>query len=98
MIAIPIGGWRRWRFVRVLWWRLLHLGALAVVALQALLGRACFLTLWQDALSGKGGGRPFIMGLVDGVIFWPLPMTFFAALYVLVFLYVVLLFWLVPAR
>jgi hypothetical protein len=98
MIAIPIGGWRGWRFVRVRWWRLLHVAALAIVALQALLGRACFLTLWQDALTREGGGRPLIMSLVDRLIFWPLPMAFFAALYVLVFLYVVLLLWLVPPR
>jgi Protein of Unknown function (DUF2784) len=98
MIAIPIGGRRGWNFVRIRWWRLLHLGALAIVALQALLGRACFLTLWQQGLSGKGGGTPLLMGLVDRLIFWPLPMAFFVALYVLVFLYVVLLLWLVPPR
>jgi hypothetical protein len=47
LVAIPLGGWRGWRFVRVRWWRLLHLGSLALVAVQALFGRACFLTLWR---------------------------------------------------
>ncbi len=98
MIAIPIGGWRGWRFVRILWWRLLHLGALALVAVQALLGRACFLTLWEGALSGQSVKTPLLMGLVNRVIFWPLPMAFFAALYSFVFVYVLLLLWIVPPR
>ncbi len=96
MIAVPIGAWRGWRFVRILWWRLLHVGALAIVAIQAVLGRACFLTLWQQALRGESGGRPLIMGVVDRLIFWPLPMAFFVTLYVFVFLYVLLLLWVVP--
>ncbi|HUZ32935.1 MAG TPA: DUF2784 family protein, partial [Xanthobacteraceae bacterium] len=50
LVVIPLGGWLGWRFVRILWWRALHLALLAVVALQALFGRACFLTLWQAAL------------------------------------------------
>ena len=97
LVAIPLGGWRGWRFVRVVWWRLLHLGALAVVAVQAVLGQACFLTIWQDALSGVGGNQPpLIMRWVDRIIFWPLPLWFFAVLYVLVWCYTLALLWLVP--
>ena len=97
MVAVPLGCWRGWRFVRVRWWRTLHVAALAAVAAQALCGRACFLTLWQDALLGAGSpATPLIMGWVDRLLFWPLPMWFFAVLYVLVFLYVLLLWRLVP--
>jgi hypothetical protein len=98
LVVIPLGGWRGWRFVRVAWWRFLHLGALAVVAVQALAGRACILTLWQDALLGRGqSAPPLIMRWVDRIIFWPLPLWFFAALYVLVWLYVLaLLRWVPP--
>ena len=99
LIAIPLGGWLGWRFVRVAWWRLLHLGAMAVVAVQALAGRACFLTLWQDALIGRGQGEPpLIMRWVDRIIFWPLPLWFFAVLYGLAWLYVLALLWWVPPR
>ena len=97
IIAVPLGAWRRWRFVRVAWWRLVHVGVLALVAAQALAGRACFLTRWQDTLLGTGAGAPpLIMRAVDAVIFWPLPLWFFAALYVIVCLYVLALLWLVP--
>jgi hypothetical protein len=97
LVAIPLGAWRRWGFVRVAWWRLLHVAALAAVAAQALLGRACFLTLWQSALAGDAGrSPPLVMRWVDAVVFWPLPLWFFAALYTLVFAYVLILLWQVP--
>ncbi len=97
LVAIPLGGWRGWRFVRRFWWRLLHVAAMAAVAVQAVGGRACFLTLWQDALAGLGTDRtPLIMGWVDRVIFWPLPLWVFATAYVVLLLYALALWWLVP--
>lgn len=81
--------------MRVRWWRALHLASLAVVALQALAGRACFLTIWQDDLAGAGEG-PLIMRAVNSVIYWPLPMWAFTAAYAAVFVYVLALWKLVP--
>lgn len=97
LAAIPLGYWRGWRFVRVAWWRWLHVAALLAVAVQALLGRACFLTLWQSTLAGgDGGATPLVMRWANRLLYWPLPLSFFAALYALVFLYVLGLLWLVP--
>ena len=97
LIAVPLGAVWRWRFVRVRWWRLLHLVSLAAVAAQAVLGRACFLTIWQAALTGATGSpTPLIVGWVNRVIYWPLPLWVFAALYLLVFGYALALLWLVP--
>jgi hypothetical protein len=96
LIAIPLGAWRGWGFVRVRWWRALHLLSFAVVAVQALLGRACFLTIWQDRLAGRTGSQPLIMGWINHVIFWPLPVWVFAAGYLLLFAYVLALWKLVP--
>lgn len=97
LLAVPLGAWRGWHFVRITWWRWLHVGALAAVAVQALAGHACFLTLWQDALLGRGGNQqPLIMRWVDRIIFWPLPLWFFIALYVVVWCYALALLWLVP--
>src|SRR5438477_158028 len=55
LIVIPLGAWRAWGFARVFWWRALHLGALALVALQAVLGQACFLTIWESDLLTRAG-------------------------------------------
>lgn len=96
LVAVPLGAWRGWGFVRVRWWRLLHLASFAVVALQALLGRACFLTLWQDAASGAATEQPLIMRTVNRLIYWPLPMWAFTAAYVALFVYVLALWRWVP--
>lgn len=100
LVAIPLGAALGWSWVRIPWWRLLHLASLAVVALQAVLGRACFLTLWQDALTGAGrAAPPLIMRWVNSVIYWPLPMWVFTAAYLAIFAYTAALWrWVPPQR
>jgi hypothetical protein len=97
LIVIPLGAWAGWRIVRIAWLRLFHLAMLAIVTGQALAGRACFLTIWQNDLSGGGPStQPLIMHWVDRLIYWPLPLWVFAIMYVGVFLYVLALTALVP--
>ena len=97
LVAIPVGARLGWRIVRVAWLRLLHLALLAVVAGQAVAGRACILTIWQQDLAGGAGAvHPLIMRWVDRLIYWNLPMWFFQILYCAVFLYVVALTVYVP--
>lgn len=96
LVAIPLGAWRGWRWIRGFRWRLLHLLSLAVVAGQALVGRACFLTLWQARLQGRQGAAPLIAGWVDRLIYWPLPLWAFAVGYTLIWLYALALWWWVP--
>jgi hypothetical protein len=100
LIAIPLGAWRDWHFVRIFWWRALHLAILAAVALQAALQRVCFLTVWQFDLMqpavGPTAPAPLIAGWIDQLIYWPLPLWFFAVVYVAVCLFALLLWWLVP--
>ena len=98
LVVIPLGAWRQWRFVRIFWWRALHLALLAVVALQAVLGRVCFLTDWQAALAGASAPTPLIAGWINRLIYWPLPLWVFAVLYVAVWIYVLALWLLVPPR
>lgn len=101
LIVIPLGAWRRWHFVRIFWWRALHLAILAVVALQALLDRVCFLTIWQAELlppGARAAPTPLIARWINGLIYWPLPLWVFATLYVAVCLYVLWLWWLVPPQ
>ncbi len=99
LLAIPVGGWLGWGWVRIFCWRAMHVAALGIVAAQALLGRACFLTIWQDDLAGgAAGSTPLLMRWVDRIIFWPLPIWCFALLYLAVLAGVVSLWWLVPPR
>ncbi len=97
LFVIPLGAWLRWRLVRLAWLRLLHLACLAVVAAQALAGRACFLTVWQYDLAGnRPAPEPLIMHWINSLIYWHIPIWGFAIIYCAVFLYVLALTWLVP--
>jgi hypothetical protein len=97
LFVIPIGAALRWRIVRIAWLRLLHLAILATVAGQAVAGRACFLTVWQNELTGnRTAPEPMIAHWIDGLIYWNLPIWVFAIIYCAVFAYVVALTVLVP--
>ncbi|WP_334161853.1 DUF2784 domain-containing protein [Phenylobacterium sp.] len=96
LVAIPLGARLGWGWVRIRWWRALHLASWVVVAIQAVLGRACFLTIWQDDLTGGGAEAPMIMRIVNGLIYWPLPMWAFTALYLALFALVLVLWRRVP--
>ncbi len=97
LVVIPLGAWAGWRFVRLAWLRLLHLGIMAVVAGQALAGRACFLTIWEDELTGnRTAPAPLVARWIDGLIYWNIPIWGFAIFYSGLFLYLVALTALVP--
>jgi hypothetical protein len=102
LIAVPLGAVLHWDFVHLFWWRALHLASLVVVAIQAMLGEACFLTYWQSDLlraAGQSGSEePLIQRTIEGLIFWPLPLWVFAAGYVAVLIYTIALWKLVPPR
>jgi hypothetical protein len=98
LIAIPLGAAAHWRWVRARGWRALHIASWAVVALQAALGRACFLTVWQDRLTGTAPAPPLIQRWVDSLIYWPLPIWVFAAIYLTLFAGVIALWFAVPPR
>ncbi len=99
LIVIPLGAWRRWPFVRRFGWRAVHLGFLGMVAVQALAGRACFLTDLQALLlanAAGGGPEPLIQHWINHLLYWPLPFWVFTAIYVAVVIYAVALWRLVP--
>jgi hypothetical protein len=102
LVVIPLGAARGWDFVRVYWWRALHVGILALVALQAVAGRACFLTDWHAALVRAAGrdesSRPLVERFVERVVFWPVAPWVFVVLYLTVCAYTLILWRLVPPK
>jgi hypothetical protein len=82
LILVWTGAAAGWEWVRNPWFRYLHLGAIGFVALEAMLGYACPLTVWEDLL--RGGVRPesFIGRWVYAVLYYRAPEWVFAALYV----------------
>jgi hypothetical protein len=72
-----------WRWVRNFWFRLAHLSAIVCVALEALAGIVCPLTLWEDALRKSVGEQPsFVARWVQRLLFYELPEWVFTSAYV----------------
>jgi hypothetical protein len=93
-IGAPLG----WRWVRNPWFRYVHLGAIGFVALEALLGVACPLTVWEDLM--RGGARPdsFVARWVHRLLFYRAPEGLFTAAYLLWTLATLATLRLVPPR
>lgn len=102
-LAIGVGYFRRWAWIRNFYFRLAHLGAMGYVAFEAVTGRVCPLTAWEDQLrlwAGRGERYQgsFIQHWVHQILFYEASETVFAVLYSAFFLLIVLSFWRVPPR
>ncbi|MCK6371849.1 MAG: DUF2784 domain-containing protein [Gammaproteobacteria bacterium] len=84
-LLVLIGLWRRWRWVRNRTFRLLHLGAIGVVVLQAWLGVLCPLTTLENALRVRAGegayAGSFIQHWLHRLIFYDAAGWVFTAVY-----------------
>ena len=98
LILVWIGAAAGWSWVRNRWFRYLHLGAIAYVAAEALLGIACPLTVWEDLL--RGGVRPesFVARWVHRLLYYRAPEWVFTAAYLLWALATLATLRLVPPR
>jgi hypothetical protein len=81
LVLVWIGAALGWRWVRNPWFRYAHLAAIVFVALEALLGYACPLTVWEDLL--RGGVRPesFVGRWVYRLLYYQAPEWVFTTLY-----------------
>jgi hypothetical protein len=98
LLLIWLGAAAGWRWVREPWFRLLHLAAIAIVALEGLLGAACPLTLWEDMLRGGLQPRSFVGRWVQALLYYDAPERLFTALYVFWAVATLVTLWLVPPR
>lgn len=102
LIAIPLGAWLGWPFVHGFWWRGFHVVAMGLVAAQKLLGNSCFLSVWEfrlvDIASRVPHQTPAFQSFGEHVLYWNLPLWFFAWLYAALFVFVIYLWFRVPPR
>ena len=100
--AILIGVWRKWEWVHRPAFRIPHCAAILYVAIDAVLGRMCPLTVWENALRQQAGqegvGHSFIAYWVSQLLFHDLPAWVFTTAYVLFTLLILSLFWIAPIR
>jgi hypothetical protein len=71
-----------WSWVRNPWFRYTHLAAIAFVALEAVIGMTCPLTVWEDALRGSGSSESFVGRWVRILLYYRAPEWVFTVLYV----------------
>ena len=98
LLATWIGLARGAAFARDPWFRGLHLAAIAFVVAESLLGYACPLTVWEDALRGSGRGDGFIERWIHAWLFWSAPPWVFTAAYTAFGLLVAATWWRFPPR
>lgn len=87
LVAIFLGHFFCWRWVRNIWFRLSHLTVIGVVVLQAWLGVLCPLTEWEMALresAGQAGYEgSFIQHWLHSILYYSAPEWVFILAYTL---------------
>jgi polyferredoxin len=82
LLAVWVGAAAGWGWVRNPWFRYLHLGAIAFVAAEGLLGVVCPLTVWEDALRGGARADSFVARWVRHFLYYEAPEWVFTAVYI----------------
>src|SRR5437588_10496353 len=86
LLLILLGIARGWRWVRNWWFRVFHLAAITIVALEAVFNIACPLTTWEQRLRQMAGDQvsrgTFIGDLLHNLIFIDAPPWAFPVAYV----------------
>jgi hypothetical protein len=93
LILIWTGAALRWRWIRNSWFRLAHLAAIVFVAAESLIGVACPLTQWENALRpGDSYGGSFIQSWLHRLLYYDLPESVFTLAHILFALAVIITF------
>lgn len=99
LVLVWIGAALGWRWVRIFALRLAQIILMGYIALQAVVGQICPLTLLEDALRGTADERGFIARWASVLLYWNAPPWVFAAIYVAWFALMLLTWWWVrPVR
>ena len=96
LALIWLGAALRWQWVRGFWFRTAHLAAISFVALEALAGYACPLTVWEDGLRGTRPERSFVARWLHQLLFYEFPDSVFTIAYVLFACGVAITYWMIP--
>ena len=96
LLLILAGRLLSWDWVRNWWFRVIHLGAIGVVVLQAWLGVICPLTRLEMYLRDRAGdttyGGSFVSHWLEAILYYRAPAWVFAVAYTL-FAIVVVMSW-----
>ncbi|HEV3203475.1 MAG TPA: DUF2784 family protein [Gemmataceae bacterium] len=101
-LAILTGWVWGWQWIRNPWFRLTHLVAIVIVALEAIGGIECPLTKWEADLRGLAGQEvadaTFIGRFTHAILFYDVPLWILNTCYIALALVVVGTLLLIPPR
>src|SRR5262245_1949418 len=101
-LAIFAGVLLRWSWVSDFWFRVTHLVAIGIVAVEAVLSSPCSLTVWERDLRGLAGqpssGETFVGRLLHNLLFYDWPPWVLTLLHVGFALLVLATFYFAPPR
>lgn len=101
-VAVVVGYWLKWNWIRSFWFRIVHLAMLLIVVVQSYLGVPCILTVWENRLRAAGGGQQyygtFIGHWVHELLMYDAPQWVFTLIYSLFALAVIATLVLVPPK
>jgi len=102
LVAIYVGRWLAWAWVRNLRFRVLHLAAIAFVVLQSWAGAICPLTIWEmqlrEAAGGATYGGSFIQYWLQALLYYQVPDWVFVSVYTAFGALVVASWFIVPPK
>jgi polyferredoxin len=102
LVLVVAGNLRAWRWVNGLWFRLVHLAAIAVVVAEAWFGAVCPLTSLEMWLRSKARtsiyAGSFIEYWFQRILYWQAPTWVFTVGYSLFALVVAAMWWYFPPR
>ena len=85
LVAIYVGKFRAWSWVRNPWFRALHLAAIAIIALQSWIGVICPLTTWEMWFRAQAGDTvyagSFIAYWLGNLLYYQAPAWVFTVVY-----------------
>ena len=102
VLAIYIGLWFSWTWVRNFWFRVTHLAAITIVMLQSWASVICPLTIWEMQFREKAGETTyegsFIRHWLQTLLYYELPEWVFVVCYTLIGTLIAASWFIVPPK
>ena len=102
LLFIWIGGLMKWQWIKLFWFRVIHLASIVFVAIISLFGIPCPLTILEAHLRIAGGAafhkQSFIQYWLHKILFYEVPEEIFTAIYVVFAIAVTGSFYFVPVH
>lgn len=77
LVAIYVGYWLSWSWIRNYWYRIIHLGGISYVVLESWAGVICPLTIWENQLRVMAGQSSyegsFIQHWLQNLLYYEAP-------------------------